>query len=66
MNDNNRRFFSPEQKVGILREHLVDGKDLLFFYTGFFQSGPSACSAITTALNHSGTIHSAQSRSARL
>jgi transposase len=26
MNDNNRRFFSPEQKVAILREHLVEGK----------------------------------------
>ena len=26
MNDNNRRFFSPEQKVSILREHLVEGK----------------------------------------
>jgi transposase-like protein len=26
MNDNNRRFFSPEQKVGILCEHLVEGK----------------------------------------
>jgi transposase-like protein len=26
INDNNRRFFSPEQKVGILREHLVEGK----------------------------------------
>jgi len=26
MNDNNRRFFSPEQKVAFLREHLVEGK----------------------------------------
>src|ERR1700737_4944772 len=26
MNDNNRRFFSPEQKVAILLEHLVEGK----------------------------------------
>src|ERR1700730_8485785 len=26
MNDNNRRFFSPKQKVAILREHLVEGK----------------------------------------
>jgi transposase-like protein len=26
MNDINRRFFSPEQKVAILREHLVEGK----------------------------------------
>src|ERR1700693_1694508 len=24
MNDINRRFFSPEQKIAILREHLVD------------------------------------------
>jgi hypothetical protein len=24
MNDNNRRYFSPEQKVAILREHLAD------------------------------------------
>jgi transposase-like protein len=26
MNDNNRRYFSPEQKVAILREHLIEGK----------------------------------------
>src|SRR5271166_4543364 len=26
MNDINRRFFSPEQKVAILREHLVEGR----------------------------------------
>jgi transposase-like protein len=26
MNDINRRFFSPEQKVAILREHLIEGK----------------------------------------
>jgi transposase-like protein len=26
MNDNNRRFFRPEQKVAFLREHLVEGK----------------------------------------
>jgi transposase len=26
MNDINRRFFNPEQKVAILREHLVEGK----------------------------------------
>src|ERR1700730_7798745 len=26
MNDINRTFFSPEQKVAILREHLVEGK----------------------------------------
>jgi hypothetical protein len=26
MNDINRRFCSPEQKVAILREHLVEGK----------------------------------------
>jgi hypothetical protein len=24
MNDNNRRYFSPEQKVAILREHLLN------------------------------------------
>ena len=26
MNDNNRRYFNPEQKVAILREHLLEGK----------------------------------------
>jgi transposase-like protein len=26
MNDNNRRYFNPEQKVAILREHLIEGK----------------------------------------
>jgi transposase len=26
MNDNNLRYFSPEQKVAILREHLIEGK----------------------------------------
>jgi hypothetical protein len=26
MNDKNRRYFSPEQKVAILREHLIEGK----------------------------------------
>jgi transposase-like protein len=26
MNDNNRRYFSPEQKVAILREHLLEAK----------------------------------------
>jgi hypothetical protein len=26
MNDNNRRYFSPEQEVAILREHLIEGK----------------------------------------
>ena len=26
MNDNNRRYFSPDQKVAILREHLIEGK----------------------------------------
>jgi hypothetical protein len=26
MNDNNRRYFSPEQKVAILREHLIEGQ----------------------------------------
>ena len=26
MNDNSRRYFSPEQKVAILREHLIEGK----------------------------------------
>jgi transposase len=26
MNDNNRRYFTPEQKVAILREHLIEGK----------------------------------------
>jgi len=25
MNDNNRRYFSPEQKVAMLREHLIEG-----------------------------------------
>jgi len=26
MNNNSRRYFSPEQKVAILREHLIEGK----------------------------------------
>jgi len=26
INDNNRRYLSPEQKVTILREHLIEGK----------------------------------------
>jgi hypothetical protein len=26
MNDKNRRYFSPEQNVAILREHLIEGK----------------------------------------
>jgi transposase len=26
MNDNNRRYFTPERKVAILREHLIEGK----------------------------------------
>jgi hypothetical protein len=25
MNDNNRRYFTPEQTVAILREHLIEG-----------------------------------------
>jgi transposase len=29
MKEINRRFFSPEQKVAILREHLVEGKAVL-------------------------------------
>jgi transposase-like protein len=28
MNDNNRRYFTPEQKVAILREHLIEGKSV--------------------------------------
>ncbi len=46
MNDNNRRYFSPEQKVAILRERLTEGKavsDLcdkhrVFKATGLLQS----------------------------
>jgi len=26
MNDNNRRYFTPEQKVAIHREHLIERK----------------------------------------
>jgi transposase-like protein len=28
MNDNNRRYFNPEQKIAILREHLIEGKSV--------------------------------------
>ena len=41
MNDNNQRYFSPEQKVAILHEHLIEGKAISDLCDSFAEAFPA-------------------------
>jgi len=41
MNDNNQRYFSPDQKVAILHEHLIEGKAISDLCDSFAEAFPA-------------------------